>query len=352
MRKTLLLFVLFFCGAVQISARTYMNERPKLVVGIVVDQMRWDYLSRYYDQFGNDGFRRLAEEGFSCDNCLINYLPTVTSIGHTSVYTGTTPAFHGICGNDFFIDDIPTYCCGDTTVNTVGSDSDKGEMSPRNLLSTTIGDQLRMHTDFRSKVIGVSYKDRAAILPAGRSANGAYWLDTKNVCFISSTYYMDELPDWAKAYNNELKKNKKAQELNRKIGFDPICGTVTTDMAIAALKGEKLGKGDVTDMLCVSYSQTDVIGHEWGTRGEHTDGAYLQLDKDIARLLKALDEQVGKGNYLLFLTADHGGAHNYQWMIDHKLNGGAWRVREDPSITSFPCFLARNCLSIAVPAQQ
>ena len=329
MRKTLLLFVLFFCGAVQISARTYMNERPKLVVGIVVDQMRWDYLSRYYDQFGNDGFRRLAEEGFSCDNCLINYLPTVTSIGHTSVYTGTTPALHGICGNDFFIDDIPTYCCGDTTVNTVGSDSDKGEMSPRNLLSTTIGDQLRMHTDFRSKVIGVSYKDRAAILPAGRSANGAYWLDTKNMCFISSTYYMDELPDWAKAYNNELKKNKKAQELNRKIGFDPICGTVTTDMAIAALKGEKLGKGDVTDMLCVSYSQTDVIGHEWGTRGEHTDGAYLQLDKDIARLLKALDEQVGKGNYLLFLTADHGGAHNYQWMIDHKLNGGAWRVRED-----------------------
>jgi hypothetical protein len=186
-----------------------------------------------------------------------------------------------------------------------------------------------MHTDFRSKVVGVSYKDRAAILPAGRSANAAYWLDAKNVCFISSTYYMNDLPDWAKAYNNELKKNKKAQELNRNIGDDPICGTVTTDMAIAALRGEQLGKGDVTDMLCVSYSQTDVIGHAWGTRGEHTDGAYLQLDKDLGRLLKALDEQVGMGNYLLFLTADHGAAHNYQWMEDHGLNGGAWRVRED-----------------------
>lgn len=339
MRKPLLLFVVFLCSAMQISAHTRMNERPKLVVGIVVDQMRWDYLPRYYDQFGNDGFKRLVEEGYSCDNCLINYLPTVTAIGHTSVYTGTTPAMHGICGNDFFIDDKPVYCCGDTTVNTVGSDSNKGEMSPHNLLSTTIGDQLRMHTDFHSKVIGVSYKDRAAILPAGRSANGAYWLDTKNVCFISSTYYMDELPDWAKAYNNELKKNKKAQELNRKIGFDPICGTVTTDMAIAALKGEKLGKGDVTDMLCVSYSQTDVIGHEWGTRGEHTDGAYLQLDKDLARLLKALDEHVGKGNYLLFLTADHGGAHNYQWMIDHKLNGGAWRVKEDVLASGLEAYL-------------
>ena len=329
MRKTLLILLLFVCGATQMWAGTKMNERPKLVVGIVVDQMRWDYLPRYYDQFGDDGFKRLIEEGFSCDNCLINYLPTVTAIGHTSAYTGATPALHGICGNDFFIDDTRVYCCGDTTVNCVGSDSKKGMMSPRNLLSTTIGDQLRMHTDFRSKVIGVSYKDRAAIFPAGRSANAAYWLDAKNVCFISSTYYMNDLPDWVKAYNNELKKNKKAQELNRNIGDDPICGTVTTDMAIAALKGEQLGKGDVTDMLCVSYSQTDVIGHAWGTRGEHTDGAYLQLDKDLGRLLKALDEQVGMGNYLLFLTADHGAAHNYQWMEDHGLNGGAWRVRED-----------------------
>ncbi len=327
MKKICLLLLL--CCTIGAQADRKFNERPKLVVGIVVDQMRWDYLPRYYDQFGDDGFKRLIDEGFSCDNCLINYLPTVTSIGHTSVYTGTTPAFHGICGNDFFIDDEPVLCVGDTTENAVGSDSKKGKTSPRKLLSTTIGDQLRMHTDFRSKVIGVSYKDRAAILPAGRSANGAYWLDTKNVCFISSTYYMNELPEWAKAYNKELKNNEKAQELNWRIGYDPLCGTVTTDMAIAAMKGEQLGKGDVTDMLCISYSQTDVIGHEWSTRGVHTDDAYLQLDKDLSRLFKALDEQVGKGNYLLFLTADHGGAHNYQWMEDHKMNGGAWRVVED-----------------------
>lgn len=329
MRK-LLVVIWLVASAAQMLAHTGFGERPKLVVGIVVDQMRWDYLSRYYDQFQEDGLKRLITKGYSCDNCLINYVPTVTAIGHTSAYTGATPALHGICGNDFFIDDDPVYCCGDKTVDPVGTDNRKrGCMSPRNLLSTTIGDQIRLHTDFKSKVVGVSYKDRAAILPAGRSSDHAYWLDTDNGQFITSTYYRTELPDWAKAYNQELKKNKELQKVGKNVGSYPLCGHITTDMAIAALQGEQLGKGEVTDMLCVSYSQTDVIGHAWGTRGEHTDEAYLELDKDIVRLLKALDEQVGEGNYLLFLTADHGAAHNFQYMIDHKLNGGAWNFSQD-----------------------
>ena len=328
--KKLMFLTVMLCATMQMMAHTDFNERPKLVVGIVVDQMRWDYLPRYYDQFGTDGLRRLVDKGYSCDNCLINYLPTITAIGHTSVYTGASPAFHGICGNDFFIDGQKVYCTQDDSVEPVGSDNrKKGCMSPRNLLSTTIGDQIRMHTDFESKVIGVSYKDRAAILPAGRSANAAYWLDTENGQFITSTYYMQELPQWAKDVNKALKQNKEMQKVGSRVGFYPLCGHITTDMAIAALKGESLGKGKTTDMLCVSYSQTDVIGHEWATRGEHTDEAYLELDKDIARLLKALDEQVGEGNYLVFLTADHGGAHNFQWMQDHGLNGGAWKVWEE-----------------------
>lgn len=325
MKKLILLIVAVMACTVQATAQSSFGERPKLVVGIVVDQMRWDYLSRYYEQFTDGGFRRLIDQGYSCNNCLINYLPTVTAIGHISVYTGTSPAFHGICGNNFAIDGRKVYCTTDTTVDVVGTDNQsKGQMSPRNLLATTIGDQLRLHTDFRSKVIGVSYKDRAAILPAGHSANGAYWLDTKNVQFITSTYYMTELPEWAKEYNRQLKKNKEAQKLGKDIGLSPVCGTVTTDMAIAALKGEQLGRGESTDMLCVSYSQTDVIGHEYGTRGERTDATYLRLDKDLARLLSALDEQVGAGNYLVFLTADHGAAHNYQFMLDHKLPAGKW----------------------------
>lgn len=324
MKKITFLFVLF-CSCCQLFAYPGFGERPKLVVGIVVDQMRWDYLSRYYDQFGVGGFKRLLDEGYSYNNCLINYVPTVTAIGHTSIYTGTTPAFHGICGNNFFIDGHKVYCCDDSSVQPVGSDNKKvGQMSPKNLVATTIGDQLRLHTDFRSKVIGVSYKDRAAIFPAGRSANAAYWLDTQNRRFITSTYYMQQLPGWVKEVNRQLEKNEEFKKVGTKVGLYPLCGHLTTDMAIAALKGEQLGKRDVTDMLCVSYSQTDVIGHEWSTRGEHTDEAYLELDKDIERLLEALDEQVGEGQYLAFLTADHGAAHNWKFMQDHKFSAGPW----------------------------
>ena len=177
-------------------------------------------------------------------------------------------------------------------------------MSPVNLLSTTIGDQLRLHTDFRSKVVGVSYKDRAAILPAGHSANAAYWLDRKNRRFITSTYYMNELPGWVKDYNRQVEKNQVFKKMGKDIGLSPEAGHLTVGMAIAALEGEKLGQGSETDMLCVSFSQTDVIGHKWSTRGEHTDEAYMELDKDLARLFKALDEKVGAGNYITFLTAD------------------------------------------------
>ena len=321
MKRTLFLITLC-CLCLTAMAQTQFGERPKLVVGIVVDQMRWDYLDRYRSRFTADGFNRLVDEGYSCNNCLINYLPTVTAIGHTSAYTGSTPAYHGICGNTVYINDKRTVSCQDDSVRAVGSDTKSGNRSPRNLLATTIGDQLRLHTDFRSKVVGVSYKDRAAIFPAGHSANAAYWLDTKSLRFITSTYYMDRLPDYVEQVNNAMKKNKEVQKAGKDIGYTPLCGTVITDMAIAALKGEHLGQGEATDMLCVSYSQTDVIGHEWGTRGQHTDEAYLTLDRDLGRLLRALDEQVGHGNYLLFLTADHGATHNWRFMQEHHLPGG------------------------------
>lgn len=325
MKKVFVLLAVLLCCAVEMSAQGKFNERPKLVVGIVVDQMRWDYLSRYYDKFGEGGFRRMIDQGYSFDNCLIEYLPTVTAVGHASVYTGATPAFHGICGNNFYIDGRKTYCCGDDNVKPVGSDNEKeGCMSPVNLLSTTIGDQLRLHTDFRSKVVGVSYKDRGAILPAGRSANAAYWLDKQNRLFITSTYYMNELPQWVKDHNKELVKNKEFKKVGKDVGLYPLAGHIITDMAIAALDGEQLGQGDETDMLCVSYSQTDVIGHKWSTRGEHTDEAYLELDKDLNRLFEALNNKVGKGNYFVFLTADHAAAHNNRFMQEHHMNGGAW----------------------------
>lgn len=133
-------------------------DRPKLVVGIVVDQMRWDYLYRYYDLYGEGGFKRMMNEGYNCENTMINYVPTVTAVGHTSIFTGSVPAIHGIAGNDFMIDGKMAYCCSDPTVKGVGTDSEAGMMSPRNMLTTTIGDELKIATDFKAKVVGVSIK--------------------------------------------------------------------------------------------------------------------------------------------------------------------------------------------------
>lgn len=297
-------------------------ERPKLVVGLMVDQMRWDYLYYYYEDFVEGGLKRLVSEGYSCENTMINYVPTVTAIGHTSVYTGSTPALHGICGNNFLNKGRDTYCCSDTTVRGVGTDSRAGQMSPRNMLANTMGDQLRLSNDFRSRVFGVALKDRAAILPAGHSANAAYWYDNSVGHFISSTYYMQELPKWVRDFNKRYQTKPGEDQKMKAEGV-----SLTFKMAEALLENEKLGTGNYTDMLCVSISATDAIAHEYGTRGEQTIQAYKQLDRDLAHFLKVLDGRLGRGNYLLFLTADHGGAHNPNFMREHKLPADGWNAR-------------------------
>ena len=309
-------FTLLFCCMAMIA--NAQIERPKLVVGIIFDQMRWDYLTYYYDQFGEGGFKRLMAEGFSCDNQMINYLPTVTAIGHSSNYTGSVPALHGIAGNNFYVGGKQVSSCEDHSVKTVGAKGATGEASPHHLLATTIGDQLKIATDYRSKVIGVAIKDRAAILPAGHAADAAYWYDKASGRFVTSTYYMDKLPSWVEQYN---KKNAVPGK-DLKLSNDGV--TATFALAEAAVKNEQLGRHDVPDMLCVSVSSTDAIGHQYGTRGKENHDVYMQADKDLATFLAALDEQVGKGNYLVFMTADHGGAHNPNLMKSHKIPAGGW----------------------------
>ena len=284
-------------------------QRPKLVIGLVVDQMRWDYLYYYYPQFGPDGLRRLVDEGYSYENTLINYVPTVTAIGHSSVYTGSVPALTGIAGNNFVKDGKKVYCCDDDNVSSVGSNSKEGKMSPRNLLASGIGDQLRIATDFKGKVIGIALKDRAAILPAGHAASAAYWWDQSAGHFITSTYYMKELPKWVKEVN---KKIQTKPGTNVKTSVPGV--TKTFQMAEAAIDGEQLGQDSITDLLAVSVSSTDAIGHEYGTRGQENHDVYMELDRQVGQFLKYLDEKVGRGNYLLFLTADHGAAHNHNFL--------------------------------------
>lgn len=297
-------------------------ERPKLIVGLAVDQMRWDYLYYYYNEYGEGGLKRLLSEGFSCQNTLINYTPTVTAIGHTSIYTGSVPALHGIAGNNFRIDGKPVYCCADKNVKSVGSNNSAGQMSPHNLLATTIGDQLRIATDYQSKVIGIALKDRAAILPAGHSANAAYWWDKKAGHFVSSSFYMNKLPKWVTKFNKE---NKTAQDVD--VFANPKGISITFKMAEAAIENEQLGNGNTTDMLCVSVSPTDIISHTYGTRRPEVKAAYMQLDKEIATFLKTLDQKVGRGNYLLFLSADHGGAHNPNEMKAQRIPAGGYDAK-------------------------
>ncbi len=173
-------------------------KQPKLVIGIVVDQMRHDYIYRYWNKFGNGGFKKIITDGYFYKNAHFNYVPTYTGPGHASIYTGTSPATHGIIANDWWVKDSSkmTYCTDDKSVKSIGTESKAGLMSPKNLLVTTLGDELKLATSQQSKVFAVSLKDRSSILPAGHSANGAFWFDGSNGKFISSSHYMNQVPTW------------------------------------------------------------------------------------------------------------------------------------------------------------
>ena len=245
--------MIYFAALVAMTATAAMAQtpsnpaRPRLVVGIVVDQMRWDYLYTCQHMWGSGGFNRLLGEGYSCANTMIDYLPTVTACGHASIYTGSTPAIHGIAGNNYKIDGHNTSSVRDNTVSGVGTTSSGAQKSPRNLMVTTLGDQLKLATGGKGRVVGVSLKDRAAVLPAGHGADGAYWYDKTTTSFISSTYYCNELPKWVVNYNNA------AHELLAQDMWDKPYGvTATFGMAEAALRGEQLGKDDITDLLFLS----------------------------------------------------------------------------------------------------
>jgi hypothetical protein len=363
--RPLLFVCILLCIYQGVVAQPKTLERPKLVVGIVVDQMRWDYLNRFYDRYGDKGFKRLLKGGYSCDQAMINYLPAYTAPGHACIYTGSVPSIHGISGNDWYDNQSKRYwyCVEDTNVTPVGGSRPAGRMSPNNLLTTTITDELRLATGFRSRVFGVALKDRGSILPAGHLANGAYWYDDSTGSFISSSYYGKELPGWLTAFNNQRlpdsfirkdwnllypantylqsQKDDNPYEGNVKGEMAPVFphkpistpafsslrrvplgNTYTFLAAKACIAGEELGSKGNTDFLCVSLSSTDYIGHQYGPDAMEVEDCYLRLDKDIADFLNYLDEKEGKGNYVVFLTADHGGAHNSIFLNDNRVHAG------------------------------
>ena len=366
MKQIIINLLVLLSFATSYSQATGQLERPKLVVGIVIDQMRWDYLYRYYDRYAdNGGFKRLLHNGFSCDNTTLPYIPSVTACGHTSMYTGTVPAIHGITGNDWYDEEYGDfiYCVEDTGSLTIGSTTlAAGSMSPRNMVVTTICDELKMATNFRSRVIGIAIKDRCGILPAGHSADAAYWYDTKTGNWISSDYYMKQLPPWLNSFNarklvdsfytkgwstlypintyiqstednvaweHKLFGQGFPYDMKSLVGknYNPIIATphgntLTTMLVKEAIVHEELGKDRITDFLSISYSSPDYTGHSYGPNSVEEEDLYLRLDKELADLMDFLDSRVGKGQYLLFLSADHGVANVPGFMKEHKIPAG------------------------------
>jgi predicted AlkP superfamily pyrophosphatase or phosphodiesterase len=329
--------------------------QPKLVVQVVVDQMRAEYLQRFEHQFAPDGgFRTLLDSGVQYSNTHYNYIPTYTGPGHASISTGTTPKYHGIVANDWL--DVRSgyemYCAEDTTVRPIGTVESSSRRSPKNLRALTFSDGIKLYSNGRGKSFGVSVKDRGAIFPAGQLADGAFWLDN-SMHFVTSSYYMNRLPEYVEKYNRkeeamglmrrkwklELAERKYEESLEDENPYEPklnkgtssfpydlealvaskglsilkntpVGNALVLDMALEILKNEDLGKDDDCDFLGVSFSSTDYAGHTWGVRSREVHDMYLKLDEQLGRLIRKLDNKVGREHYVLYLTADHGASEN------------------------------------------
>jgi predicted AlkP superfamily pyrophosphatase or phosphodiesterase len=343
------------------------QDKPKLFIGLVIDQMRQEYLIRYHDHFGEGGFKKIIEDGFSFHNHHYNYVPTHTAPGHASIYTGTTPAVHGIVANTWFDKkkQASHYCVDDNNYKTVGDETTAGNKSAAPLKSSTVGDELKVASAGKSKVFAVALKDRSAILPAGHAADGAFWYSSTGK-FVSSTYYMNDLPKWLINFNDQehpkalLEKNwtlinnkaaytnstkddhpgegklyhednsfphdlvKSSQNLEN-LGVIKACpqgNTLTRLIAESLIKNEELGKDEFCDFLSISFSSIDYIGHAFGPNSIEMEDAIIRLDRELEAFLTFLDLTLGENQYSLFLTADHGALQVPTLLKEHQIPSG------------------------------
>jgi hypothetical protein len=312
------------------------NARPKLVVVIVIDQFRGDYLERYRDQFGDGGFRVFLDRGAYFTDCNYDYANTRTAPGHATLFTGSYSSGHGIVANEWWdpakkkrvtsVEDENTKLVGGTGENGPGA-------SPHNLMSDTLGDELKLATGGKSRVFAISLKDRAAILPAGFSGDAAYWIDHKSGDWITSTYYRPDLPEWVRNFNGSHRaekylnrewkdsdgnilgstaprkgKNKAGEPVGfyEVVGSTPFANDYQLEFAKELVLYEKLGAGAATDLLVISLSANDILGHQVGPDSPQMRSMALELDKSLAEFFGFLGHQVGMANVWLALSADHG----------------------------------------------
>lgn len=345
--------------------------RPRLVLVVVVDQFRYDYLERFSDLFGPGGFRRLTDGGAVFVNAHYTYVPTYTAPGHAAVFTGSVPAEDGIVGNGWFDRDageVRTSVADASAqlLTDAGRVAGPGAASPRSLMGTTIGDQMRLASNLASKVVAVSLKDRSAILPGGKRPNGAYWFDGERGRFVSSDYYFEELPPWVRRFNaadapdryfgakwdlalpaeayrrSQARKphlerwqlgedfpyvvnggdDKPGESFYAAFQYTPFASDYLASFAEAAIEGESLGADDAPDLLALSFSSPDLVGHAYGPDSREIEDTYVRLDRTLARLLDDIDRRVGLAHTLVVLTGDHGVAPVPEYLSSLGIDAG------------------------------
>ncbi len=357
----ILLLMLSTCFSLQVSnaqqrspattARSSV-KKTRLVVGVVIDQFRYNYLTRFEDQFGEGGFKRLLTEGAVFTNANYIHTPTYTACGHATFMTGATPAMNGIVGNEWYDRDSGKRVTSviDEKTKLLGGREGATGMSPHRLIGTTIGDEMKLASSGKSKVIGISNKDRSAILSAGIRPNGAYWFSSDTGNFVSSTYYFDDLPAWVKAFNHDQHSNryfgkvwerlfpegtyrrsepddapyeksvygnhfpytikggeeKPGGKFYNQFEASPFANEHLANFAKAAIENEGLGADDVTDLLTISFSSNDLVGHAFGPYSQEVQDITLRLDRTLAELFNYLDKKIGLDQVVIALTADHG----------------------------------------------
>ena len=286
---------------------------PRLVVVLVIDQFRTDFLDIYRSEFGDGGFARLMREGADFRECFYPYAMTETGPGHATLATGTTPDLHGIAANEWY---SPTfgkvvYALLDADSAVIGGSPGQTPVSPRNLIGTTLSDEMRLATGGKSRAYGVALKDRAAILSTGHGSNGAYWFDSRGAGFVTSRYYESALPEWVVAFNRSHALELPADAAARhaalgKFRESGAANRLVGDFAMALVDNEKLGHGEATDFLFIGFSANDYAGHAYGPYSAEVREITRETDAELAKLLRELDAKIGRGKYWFALSADHG----------------------------------------------
>ena len=382
MKQITLLSLIIFMVALSPEARGQKipPQRPKLIVAITVSGMQYDYLSVYWDKFSDGGFRKMATNGANCKNARYNYLITDPSAGYASIATGTSPSEHGIVSDYWYrrVSNEVVNSITDPEETTVGGSYGAGTYSTRALHSRTLSDEIRVKSRFKSRSIGISMDPNAAVLMAGHTATGAYWLDPDRATWITSTYYMDSLPGWVEEFNKKnyrdlylnrtwetlrpiseyqesmLDNNPYEKGLNGQITFPydltrlssdgrggknyrvlmttPWGNTFTKDMAIAAIVNEELGQHEATDLIHIGFNATKYLANFYSTWSVETEDTYLRLDEDIAHLLQFLDDQLGMENVLVYLTAENALAVDPNYLSESRIPSGFFNYRTSISL--------------------